>query len=136
MLNLKSYIIFFFFQVHFGGKVSYAPQVPWIRNATLRENVLFGQPDDEDRFVAFDPAFDFRVQPRVFVSFRFREVIRACNLDHDLEVLPHGENTEIGEKGINLSGVFLLKSHGLSHLCNRVLSIGGQKVCICAHNLA
>ncbi|KIM43822.1 hypothetical protein M413DRAFT_434825 [Hebeloma cylindrosporum] len=70
-------------EVHFGGTVSYAPQVPWIRNATLRQNVLFGQPDDEDRF---------------------REVIRACNLEHDLEVLPHGENTEIGEKGINLSG--------------------------------
>lgn len=35
---------------------------------------------------------------------RFREVISACSLDHDLEVLPHGEDTEIGEKGINLSG--------------------------------
>ena len=40
-------------QVCFGGKVSYAPQVPWIRNASLRENVLFGQPDDEDRYVVF-----------------------------------------------------------------------------------
>jgi hypothetical protein len=40
-------------QVRFGGNVSYAPQIPWIRNATLRENVLFGQPDDEDRFVVF-----------------------------------------------------------------------------------
>ena len=35
---------------------------------------------------------------------RFREVIRACGLEHDLEVLPNGEETEIGEKGINLSG--------------------------------
>jgi hypothetical protein len=49
----------------------------------LRENVLFGQPDNEDRF---------------------REVIRACCLEHDLEVWPNGEDTEIGEKGINLSG--------------------------------
>ncbi|KAH9476201.1 ABC-type transporter cicA [Psilocybe cubensis] len=69
--------------VRFGGNVSYAPQTPWIRNATLRENILFGQPDDEDRF---------------------RNVISACCLDHDLEVLPNGEQTEIGEKGINLSG--------------------------------
>ena len=35
---------------------------------------------------------------------RFWEVVRACSLEHDLEMLPHGENTEIGEKGINLSG--------------------------------
>ncbi|KAF9042985.1 multidrug resistance-associated ABC transporter [Panaeolus papilionaceus] len=69
--------------VSFGGSVSYAPQVPWIRNATLRDNVLFGQPDDEERF---------------------REIINTCSLEHDLEVLPNGENTEIGEKGINLSG--------------------------------
>ncbi|KAF4621625.1 hypothetical protein D9613_012586 [Agrocybe pediades] len=69
--------------VTFGGKVSYAPQTPWIRNTTLRQNILFGNPDDEDKF---------------------RNVITACSLDHDLEVLPNGENTEIGEKGINLSG--------------------------------
>ena len=68
-----------------GGNISYAPQIPWIRNATLRQNVVFGQQDDE---------------------VRFREVIRACSLEHDLEVLPNGEETEIGEKGINLSGAF------------------------------
>ena len=33
-------------------------------------------------------------------------MIRACSLEHDLDVLPHGEDTEIGEKGINLSGKF------------------------------
>jgi hypothetical protein len=37
-------------------------------------------------------------------SNRFREIISACSLEHDLEVLPQGESTEIGEKGINLSG--------------------------------
>ncbi|KAF7760155.1 hypothetical protein Agabi119p4_10831 [Agaricus bisporus var. burnettii] len=66
-----------------GGSIAYVPQTPWIRNATLRENVTFGQDDDEDKF---------------------REIIRACSLEHDLEVLPQGESTEIGEKGINLSG--------------------------------
>ena len=35
---------------------------------------------------------------------RVREVIHACSLERDLEMLPHGELTEIGEKGINLSG--------------------------------
>ncbi|KAF9466028.1 multidrug resistance-associated ABC transporter [Collybia nuda] len=70
-------------EVVFGGSVAYVPQTPWIRNATLRDNVLFGQEDDEQRF---------------------REIIKACSLEHDLEMLPHGEQTEIGEKGINLSG--------------------------------
>lgn len=65
--------------------MAYAPQTPWIRNATLRENILFGQPDKEEKF---------------------REVVRACSLEHDLEVLPNGELTEIGEKGINLSGMW------------------------------
>ena len=45
--------------------------------------MIFGQWDNEDRF---------------------RKVIQACSLEHDLEVLPNGEDTEIGEKGINLSG--------------------------------
>ncbi|RDB26371.1 Oligomycin resistance ATP-dependent permease YOR1 [Hypsizygus marmoreus] len=70
-------------EVVFGGSVAYVPQTAWIRNATLRENVVFGQVDDEQRF---------------------REVVRACSLEHDLEMLPNGEQTEIGEKGINLSG--------------------------------
>ncbi|KAJ4474268.1 multidrug resistance-associated ABC transporter [Lentinula aciculospora] len=70
-------------EVVFGGTVSYVPQTPWIRNATLKENVLFGLDEDETKF---------------------KEVMRACNLEHDLELLPHGEYTEIGEKGINLSG--------------------------------
>ncbi|KAJ7163116.1 multidrug resistance-associated ABC transporter [Mycena filopes] len=69
--------------VVFGGTIAYVPQTAWIRNATLRQNVLFGQTEDEDKF---------------------RKIIRACSLEHDLEVLPHGEDTEIGERGINLSG--------------------------------
>ncbi|KAJ6465868.1 multidrug resistance-associated ABC transporter [Mycena sanguinolenta] len=69
--------------VVFGGTMAYVPQTAWIRNASLRQNVVFGLEDDEDKF---------------------RQIIRACNLEHDLEVLPHGEETEIGERGINLSG--------------------------------
>ena len=66
-----------------GGSLAYVPQTPWIQNATLRDNILFGQPEDEARL---------------------RDVIRACSLNHDISTLPHGELTEIGEKGINLSG--------------------------------
>ena len=35
-------------------------------------------------------------------------MVKACNLEHDLTVLPQGENTEIGEKGINLSGLSII----------------------------
>ncbi|KIY72285.1 multidrug resistance-associated ABC transporter [Cylindrobasidium torrendii FP15055 ss-10] len=70
-------------QVIFGGSVAYVPQAPWIRNATLRENIFFGQPEDPQQLDA---------------------VIEACALTRDLEMLPHGDQTQIGEKGINLSG--------------------------------
>ncbi|KZT33501.1 multidrug resistance-associated ABC transporter [Sistotremastrum suecicum HHB10207 ss-3] len=69
--------------VVFGGSVAYVPQTAWIMNATLRDNILFGQDDDEDRF---------------------NEIVRACSLEQDIAMLPHGDLTEIGEKGINLSG--------------------------------
>ncbi|KZP16437.1 ABC protein [Athelia psychrophila] len=69
--------------VSFGGRVSYCSQTAWIQNATLRNNILFGQPFEEDRY--------------------WQAVENACLLP-DLDVLPDGDGTEIGEKGINLSG--------------------------------
>ncbi|KAJ2849384.1 hypothetical protein J3B02_003803, partial [Coemansia erecta] len=65
------------------GSVAYVPQQPWIMNATLCENILFGH--------RFDQAF-------------YDRVIDACALRPDLDMLPAGDKTEIGEKGINLSG--------------------------------
>ncbi|KAJ8418122.1 hypothetical protein AAFF_G00138310 [Aldrovandia affinis] len=65
------------------GSVAYVPQQAWIQNATLRDNILFGSALDEARFQA---------------------VLDACALGPDLELLPGGDQTEIGEKGINLSG--------------------------------
>lgn len=63
--------------------VAYTSQMPWIINATLRENILFGKPMDDERYAT---------------------VIKKCCLEADLEVLQAGDATEIGEKGINLSG--------------------------------
>lgn len=65
------------------GSVAYAAQSAWILNATIRENILFGEPLDESRY---------------------RKVIKACQLAHDLEILQDGDQTMIGERGINLSG--------------------------------
>ncbi|XP_022801988.1 multidrug resistance-associated protein 1-like isoform X2 [Stylophora pistillata] len=65
------------------GTTAYVPQQAWIQNATLQENVLFGNPRD---------------------SVRYKQVISACALEPDIQVLPAEDMTEIGEKGINLSG--------------------------------
>lgn len=65
------------------GRLAYVPQQSWIQNATVKGNVVFTNPLDEERY---------------------REAVESCALLPDLEMLPGGENTEIGEKGINLSG--------------------------------
>ncbi|QBM87662.1 ABC-type multidrug transport system, ATPase and permease component [Metschnikowia aff. pulcherrima] len=56
---------------------------PWIQNTTLRDNILFGQQFDKSLYV---------------------DVIRACCLEEDIAQLSHGDLTEIGEKGVTLSG--------------------------------
>lgn len=56
---------------------------PWIQNATLRDNILFGSAFDADRY---------------------QKVLRYCSLESDLEILPAGDQTEVGERGITLSG--------------------------------
>jgi ATP-binding cassette, subfamily C (CFTR/MRP), member 1 len=63
--------------------LSYCSQTPWVVNDTLRGNILFGREFDEERY---------------------DEVIERCALVEDLAILPAGDKTEIGEKGINLSG--------------------------------
>ena len=65
------------------GSTSYHQQQPWILNMSLKDNVLFGLPYDETKFNA---------------------VIEAAALIPDLASLPLGADTEIGEKGITLSG--------------------------------
>lgn len=63
---------------------SYATQSAWIFADTLRANILFRKPYEEQRYM---------------------DVVRACCLDIDLEVLkPHRDLTMIGERGVNLSG--------------------------------
>ncbi|KAK9797814.1 hypothetical protein WJX73_000524 [Symbiochloris irregularis] len=69
--------------VSLAGSVGYTAQDPWICNATLRDNILMGHDYDESRY---------------------QQVIQACALGPDLAMLPAGDASEIGEKGINLSG--------------------------------
>ncbi|KAJ2808735.1 hypothetical protein H4R20_000680 [Coemansia guatemalensis] len=65
------------------GSTAYVAQESWILNATLRDNILFSS--------RFDQEF-------------YDQVIDACALRQDVDVLPAGDMTEIGERGINLSG--------------------------------
>uniref|UniRef100_A0A6V7QY80 ABC-type xenobiotic transporter n=1 Tax=Ananas comosus var. bracteatus TaxID=296719 RepID=A0A6V7QY80_ANACO len=65
------------------GTVAYVPQISWIFNATVRDNILFGSP--------FQPS-------------RYEKSIEVTCLQHDLELLPGGDLTEIGERGVNISG--------------------------------
>nr|QNH67878.1 ATP-binding cassette transporter subfamily C member 1 X2 [Brachionus rotundiformis] len=69
--------------INVNGSIAYAPQQAWIQNATIRDNILFGRPFDQNTY---------------------EKVIAACSLNTDLELLKFGDMTEIGEKGINLSG--------------------------------
>ncbi|KAG0083144.1 hypothetical protein BGZ92_011054 [Podila epicladia] len=66
-----------------GANIGYASQTPWIQNATVRDNILFDTPFDEKRYW---------------------KVVKACSLEKDLSTFANGDLTEIGERGVNLSG--------------------------------
>ncbi|XP_031313703.1 multidrug resistance-associated protein 1 isoform X1 [Camelus dromedarius] len=65
------------------GSVAYVSQQAWIQNCILQENILFGS-----------------IMQKQF----YERVLEACALLPDLEQLPNGDQTEIGERGVNISG--------------------------------
>ncbi|CAN0878346.1 ABC transporter C family member 4 [Linum grandiflorum] len=65
------------------GSTAYVAQTSWIQNGTIEENILFGLAMDRSKY---------------------NEVVRVCSLEKDLEMMEFGDQTEIGERGINLSG--------------------------------
>ncbi|KAJ6465017.1 P-loop containing nucleoside triphosphate hydrolase protein [Mycena sanguinolenta] len=66
-----------------GGGVAYAAQESWVLNETIRDNILFGAPYDEERY---------------------KKVLYQCALERDLELFEAGDKSEVGEKGLTLSG--------------------------------
>ncbi|KAK4128244.1 P-loop containing nucleoside triphosphate hydrolase protein [Parathielavia appendiculata] len=62
---------------------AFVSQTPWIEGGTVKENILFGLP---------------------FVEDRYRKVIEACALEKDIELLVDSDETEVGPKGVTLSG--------------------------------
>ncbi|CAK4851271.1 unnamed protein product [Aphanomyces euteiches] len=69
--------------VFIGGQVAYFSQQAWIQNTTVRENILFGKPYDR---------------------VKYNRVIEACALTKDMTLFSAGDRTELGQKGVNLSG--------------------------------
>ena len=65
------------------GKVAYVPQIPWVFSGTARENILFGLPFHEEKF---------------------QRVVHVCGLVKDLSDFARGDLTEIGQRGVSLSG--------------------------------
>ncbi|CAN9369642.1 unnamed protein product [Alternaria alternata] len=70
-------------EVIFGASRAFCPQYAWIQNATVRENIIFG---------------------KEFNRKWYDQVVDACALRPDLNMLPHNDATEIGERGITVSG--------------------------------
>lgn len=70
-------------RINVNGSVAYVPQLAWIQNETVKNNILFGSRFDQTTY---------------------ERVLDACSLSTDLAIMPAGDRTEIGEKGINLSG--------------------------------
>ena len=69
------------------GSVAYVPQSPWILNKSVRQNVVL----QADQAASVNEA-------------RYQDSLVATELINDLHILPAGDQTEIGEKGINISG--------------------------------
>ncbi|XP_031385823.1 ABC transporter C family member 8 [Punica granatum] len=65
------------------GPIAYVSQAAWIQSGTVRDNILFGKPMDEERY---------------------EKAIKSCALDKDISIFDHGDLTEIGQRGINMSG--------------------------------
>ncbi|XP_030440905.2 ABC transporter C family member 10-like [Syzygium oleosum] len=65
------------------GRMAYVSQTAWIQTGNIQENILFGSALD---------------------SVKYREVIQKCSLAKDMEMFPFGDQTQIGERGVNLSG--------------------------------
>jgi ABC-type transport system involved in cytochrome bd biosynthesis fused ATPase/permease subunit len=66
-----------------GHSVAFVSQTPWLQNATFKDNILFSSPFNKERY---------------------EKVLSACTLLPDLAILPNGDETRIGLRGVKLSG--------------------------------
>lgn len=65
------------------GEISYASQEPWLFSGSVRQNILFGSEMDK---------------------VRYKNVVKKCALERDFTLLPYGDKTLVGDRGVGLSG--------------------------------
>lgn len=70
-------------KVTLSGTISYASQEPWLFVSTVRNNILFGQE---------------------YSKSRYRNIVKVCALERDMDQFPHRDKTMVGERGVSLSG--------------------------------
>jgi ATP-binding cassette subfamily C (CFTR/MRP) protein 2 len=70
-------------QVEVRGTTAYVAQTAWIQNGTIQDNILFGSPMNRTKY---------------------EDILQRCALEPDLAQMEFGDQTEIGERGINMSG--------------------------------
>ncbi|XP_055832204.1 ABC transporter C family member 8 isoform X2 [Solanum dulcamara] len=69
--------------VHVYGSIAYVSQSAWIQSGTVRDNILFGRPMDDNKY---------------------HESVKVSALDKDIDSFDYGDLTEIGQRGLNMSG--------------------------------
>ncbi|KAL5283205.1 ABCC4.2 family protein [Megaselia abdita] len=70
-------------RVYVNGSISYSSQEPWLFEGSIRDNIVFVEPFDQDRY---------------------QKVVKVCCLEQDLQIFPNGDMTRVGERGVSLSG--------------------------------
>ena len=88
------------------GKLGAFLQTPFIMNDTVRNNILFGHVPTED-----DGKKSAKASGEAVDEARYQLSLKVASLSHDLKLLSHGDQTEIGEKGITLSGGQKVRSY-------------------------
>ena len=70
-------------EIKHSGSIAYVPQLPWVFSGTVRENITFG---------------------KYFDTVKYQRIVEACSLQKDLDQFPKGDLTNIGQRGVSLSG--------------------------------